>query len=239
MPLHEFEGAIGIISGGDLWLTNSRYSNDDEELNCGHRLVDSVLDELQKEAAADASRLNWLRKLRVRIRAARGDQVYVCCFCERDNLLSQWRGYAENGGGVSLEFDPHGFTTVTGPDSAHGLMRLWKVFYDRGQQQKIIRDCVEYHTGPSRARTTAFDLSLTRSNSSCRRSKTAIFKRNRSADLSLRRIRRLCRSPNFERDAACSYLTSVYESCRIRLGWAQASSSRSPVYWSARAFIEH
>ena len=74
--------------------------------------------------------------------------MYVCCFCERDNLLSQWRGYAENGGGVSLEFDPHGFTAVTGPDSAHGLMRLWKVFYDRGQQPKIIRDCVEYPYWP-------------------------------------------------------------------------------------------
>jgi hypothetical protein len=138
------EGAIGIISGGDLWLTNSRYSNDDEELNYGHQLVDSVLDELEKEAATDVSRL-WLQDLRTCFRAARGDQVYVCCFCEKDNLLSQWRGYAENGGGVSVEFDPIGFTAVTGrPGCAHGLMRLWKVFYDRDLQQKIIRACVDY-----------------------------------------------------------------------------------------------
>ena len=34
------EGAIGIISGGELRFTNSRYSNDDEELNYGHRLVE-------------------------------------------------------------------------------------------------------------------------------------------------------------------------------------------------------
>lgn len=40
------EGAIGILTGNDLWLTNSRYSNDDEELEYGHRLVDLVLDEL-------------------------------------------------------------------------------------------------------------------------------------------------------------------------------------------------
>ena len=143
------DGAIGIIRGGDLWLTNSRYSNDDEELDHGHRLVDAVLDELESEAAGDTVRLDWLRRLGDRLRAARGDQVYICCFCEKDNLLSQWRGYAENGGGVSLEFDPVGFTAVAGPDSLHGLMRLWKVFYDRDQQRKIIRDCVDYPYWPS------------------------------------------------------------------------------------------
>jgi Protein of unknown function (DUF2971) len=143
------EGAIGIISGGDLWLTNSRYSNDDEELNHGHRLVDAVLDELESGATTNASQLNWLRKLRVKVRAARGDQVYVCCFCEKDNLLSQWRGYAENGDGISVEFDPNGFTAVAGPDCVHGLMRLWKVFYDHNQQRKIIRDCVDYPSWPA------------------------------------------------------------------------------------------
>lgn len=140
------EGAIGILTGNDLWLTNSRYSNDDEELEYGHRLVDAVLDELEHEA--DEARLLWLASLRERVRAARGDQVYVSCFCERDNLLSQWRGYAENGGGISIEFDPEGFTAVAGPDCPHGLMRLWKVFYEPQQQRKIVRDCIDYPYWP-------------------------------------------------------------------------------------------
>jgi hypothetical protein len=58
------EGAIGIISTGDLWLTNSRYSNDDEELKHGHRLVDAVREELENEARRNAPRLEWLRKMR-------------------------------------------------------------------------------------------------------------------------------------------------------------------------------
>jgi hypothetical protein len=58
------EGAIGIISGNDLWLTNSHYSNDDEELNYGHRLVAAVLDELENPAQTNAPRLDELRKLR-------------------------------------------------------------------------------------------------------------------------------------------------------------------------------
>src|SRR6516164_4703078 len=57
------ESAIGILGGGDLWLTNSRYSNDDEELNYGHRLVDAVIDELEHDSSADTSRVDWLRTL--------------------------------------------------------------------------------------------------------------------------------------------------------------------------------
>ncbi|TBW13193.1 DUF2971 domain-containing protein [Azotobacter chroococcum subsp. isscasi] len=140
------EGAIGIISGRDLWLTNSCFSNDDEEMNYGYRLVDEILDDLRQVATndGDGTRVDWLGRLADRIASSRGDQVYVCCFCEKDNLLSQWRGYAENGGGISIEFDPGGFTPFTGVESPHGLMRLWKVFYDREQQHKIVRACIDY-----------------------------------------------------------------------------------------------
>jgi Protein of unknown function (DUF2971) len=138
------EGAIGIIGGRDLWLTNSHFSNDDEELNYGYGIVEQVLAELEQTPAENTPAVDYLERLAAALSACRGDQVYVCCFCEKDNLLSQWRGYAENGGGISIEFDPVGFTAFTGPDSPHGLMRLWKVFYKPDQQRKIIRDCIHY-----------------------------------------------------------------------------------------------
>jgi DUF2971 family protein len=71
--------------------------------------------------------------------------VYVCCFCEKDNLLSQWRSYSANGAGVSIGFDPTGFSYTTGLDSPpSGLIRLWKVFYNRKIQKSIIRDALEF-----------------------------------------------------------------------------------------------
>ncbi|MGH9384154.1 MAG: DUF2971 domain-containing protein [Vicinamibacterales bacterium] len=136
-------GAIGIIESGDLWLTNSRYSNDDEELRYGQDLVEDVIKGLETDAKGKPSRLDWLKKLREALAAAKSDQIYICCFCERNNLLSQWRGYADNGGGVSFEFDPVGFTEITGRDCPHGLMRLWKVFYDREQQREILQKCID------------------------------------------------------------------------------------------------
>jgi DUF2971 family protein len=142
-------GAYGIITDRDLWLTNSKYSNDDEELNYGHRMVESVLAELKDEAKGNQPRLDWLLELRSQLSAAREDEVYICCFCERENLLSQWRGYADDGGGVSIEFDAQGFGYITGPDNPLGLMRLWKVFYDKAQQRKIVRDAIDYPYSPA------------------------------------------------------------------------------------------
>jgi hypothetical protein len=143
------DGAIGILGGDDLWLSHSRYSNDDGEMRHGHELLQAVFAELEAEAATDDIRRTRLDQLRQRVAAVQGEDVYICCFCESDNLLSQWRGYAENGGGVSIEFDPAGFQQFTGPDSAHGLMRLWRVFYDPAQQRKIIRACIDYPYWPS------------------------------------------------------------------------------------------
>jgi hypothetical protein len=142
------EGAIGIIGGGDLWLTNSRFSNDAEELNLGYRIVKNVIDQKEQEAQTSPGSHDWLRRLRVKFEATQSEQVYICCFCEENNLLSQWLGYADGGGGVSIEFDATGFTAISGADSLYGLMRLWRVFYDSGQQNEIIRKCIDYPYWP-------------------------------------------------------------------------------------------
>ena len=56
-----------------------------------------------------------------------------------------WRGYAANGSGVSLEFNPFMFASISGPDSpSKGLMRLWRVFYDEPTQESIMRDAVQF-----------------------------------------------------------------------------------------------
>jgi len=143
------EGLYGIISGGDLWLSNSRYCNDNEELKYGNRLVESVLAELQREAEGDHQRLDWLLDIRRQFRGAPENEAYICCFCERENLLSQRRGYADDGGGVGIEFDPQGFRYFTGPDGPpFGLMRLWKVFYHKAKQREIILQSIQYPSWP-------------------------------------------------------------------------------------------
>ncbi len=139
------DGLRGIVANSDLWLTHAQYCNDDEELKHGVRLTESVV---QAEAqSADPKRREYLDELLRLLEGPQLDPVYICCFCEADDLLSQWRAYAANATGVSLEFEPAGFSFITGPDCPPnvGLMRFWKVFYPPDTQRKIIRSAIDYY----------------------------------------------------------------------------------------------
>ena len=135
-------GLKGIIDGGDLWLTHLRFSNDNEELTHGKSIVRNKLDE--RTASDPRERQAYLKRLKELLDQPVADGVYICCFCERNNLLSQWRAYGANGCGVCIKFDKQKFSRLTGPDCQGGLLRLWKVFYPVEQQRKIIDKAIDY-----------------------------------------------------------------------------------------------
>jgi hypothetical protein len=139
----DLSGLQGILQHDDLWLTHSRYLNDDEEITHGYRIVKEVIEE--QRAGATPDRLQFLDGLFELVKEPSEEGVYICSFCLDDNLLSQWRGYGANGMGVSLKFDPSGFSYITGPDSPkNGLMRLWKVFYPAATQKNIIAEAIRF-----------------------------------------------------------------------------------------------
>src|SRR5690348_2624811 len=133
-------GFIGIIKDHDLWLTHSQYLNDAEEMIHGANVVKAAIEQAFKDNQWDVTYLQELQRL-----TASREGVYICCFCEKDNLLSQWRGYGANGSGVSLQFSPKQFADLSGPDNVHGLLRFWKVFYDPATQTDIIQHAIEYY----------------------------------------------------------------------------------------------
>lgn len=143
----DLAGLQGILFNGDIWLTNSRYSNDGEEMTHGYRVASEVID-ADLEATGASGQLNratYLKSVRELLATPPAEGVYICCFCLSGNLLSQWRGYGGNGCGVSIKFDPHGFASVTGPDSpSRGLLRLWKVFYDPAVQRSIVQSALNF-----------------------------------------------------------------------------------------------
>ena len=66
----------------------------------------------------------------------RRSDLFVCCFCETGDLLSQWRAYAALGGGYALGLQPVGFggdggTIVSTP------YRLRKVVYEESIQDRL------------------------------------------------------------------------------------------------------
>lgn len=139
------DGLNAIVANNDLWLTHAQYCNDEEELTRGLQVTQSVIQEQAK--SSDAKQREYLDELSNLLDSTCLEAVYICCFCEKDDLLSQWRAYAANATGVSLECEPTGFNYITGPDCppAVGLMRFWKVFYKMETQQKIIRSAIKYY----------------------------------------------------------------------------------------------
>jgi hypothetical protein len=141
----DLSGLNGIISNNDLWLTHVRFCNDDEELTHGRKIVAETLAAQKNKATPE--QFEYLKRVEQLLAEPVADGVYICCLCAKDNLLSQWRGYSANGAGVSIELDPNQFESLTGPDCSYGLLRLWKVFYNKTQQRKIVRKAVEFAWG--------------------------------------------------------------------------------------------
>jgi len=82
-----------IIENKELWLGNSEKMNDYSEI----RLIESAL---EKKLTEYPSLNNFMSEYQESI-----SFPYICCFSKEGDLLSQWRGYADDGKGVAIGFD--------------------------------------------------------------------------------------------------------------------------------------
>jgi hypothetical protein len=109
------KGLMGIIETQTLRATNAEFLNDAQELQFGRpQLRDALLEqaaELNPEGSGVADE-NYSDYSRATVMRSAADHlapggpyaqrqyhsVYVACFCEKPDLLSQWRSYAAAGG---------------------------------------------------------------------------------------------------------------------------------------------
>lgn len=105
-----------ILSGKTLRMSDITKSNDYEEVKMFFPgILDAIEDEYRKDEFPlqymDRTNRDALGKLLdweydiLRYEFDRGGVTnFVVCFCEKGDVLSQWRGYADNGKGCSLGF---------------------------------------------------------------------------------------------------------------------------------------
>ena len=102
------QGAKGILESGALWATDVSYLNDTSEYTYGGAIIRAALAEFQPD--------EWVSSLLDDLLApdprSLGYNIYAACFCEKPDLLSQWRAYSKSGVGYSLEFDRAHLTTL-------------------------------------------------------------------------------------------------------------------------------
>ncbi len=142
------DGLKGIVEQNELWATSAYFLNDSTEIIYGYRILKDALEEWitnnprPKESLSSRLARDLLNSFGRDLLDRRVIKpIYLACFCELDNLLSQWRAYGQSAG-YSL-----GFKVPTDPSTGQGFKpepntytSKWvKVDYNRNEQIKKCR----------------------------------------------------------------------------------------------------
>jgi hypothetical protein len=96
------KGALGILEGGRMWLTERTHLNDPSELSHGIAVAQATLSQLGRKR--DAMRLDEVVKS-----VFRDFRFFSASFSFQDDDLAQWRNYADDGKELVLSFKASAF----------------------------------------------------------------------------------------------------------------------------------
>lgn len=116
-------GLIGILRSQTLWASDSRFLNDSMEMLYAR---DQMLRAVRGESAVtkDPIRARILRFIDESLRdpTAEWPSLYVSCFCEDGDLLSQWRAYGREQG-FAIGLDPEALRVIEIPQDVRTGVR--------------------------------------------------------------------------------------------------------------------
>lgn len=98
-------GLRGILTSGELRATNFAYLNDALEPLYGRYVALETLRDLRDGASTTCEARFLDYAMEAFASSTRDTELYVTCFCEDGDLLSQWRGYGDTSGRYSIQFD--------------------------------------------------------------------------------------------------------------------------------------
>jgi hypothetical protein len=131
-------GLLGIVENNKLWATHVNYLNDATELGYARDLVKTALARHERTTRSPHVR-EFVHRARHTFDVSKTMDVFVSCFCEDGDLLSQWRGYAQTGEGYSIGVSGDLLGKIGG-----GLNYfLGQVVYDRAVQENAVDDILE------------------------------------------------------------------------------------------------
>jgi len=140
-------GLRGILKDRALWYGHMSSFNDPLEVQYGKNVFNKVMNDIMEKEKDDNVRI-LLKQFLVQVEAF-GKHLFhpfAVCFCQSGNLLSQWRAYADKGGGYCLGFllssDTKISCNLNSPkDRNYPFLR--KVIYDEKEQRQLISQYLE------------------------------------------------------------------------------------------------
>lgn len=132
------QGLVGILENQKLWATEYSFLNDVSELNYGMKLsIDLLEKEIQKNSNITLDKYLMLVKKAMENKQEIND-FYITSFSEHKDLLSQWKGYGQNGQGFSLGFDFKEFTRWKREDFLDIFIYIQPVIYNAEEQKNVL-----------------------------------------------------------------------------------------------------
>lgn len=128
-------GLKGILETQKIWGTESSYLNDAQEIKYGVGFVTNYLSEIRTRESGLTAQLAGLAM--EKLCADVDTEIYLACFCERGDLLSQWKGYTNFGGGYSIGFKASDLFRTKRKSPFYGIS-IRRVVYDKKTQAEMI-----------------------------------------------------------------------------------------------------
>ena len=134
-------GLVGILESSTLRLSHVSYLNDRSEMVYAKELIADVVRQ-RRESATDERVERFLHDVESLIAGMfQGIDLYVSCFCEDGDLLSQWRGYSRGAGMYAISFSSG---SLHNPGSAEvAPFSLYPVVYKPEEQRRIINAIID------------------------------------------------------------------------------------------------
>jgi hypothetical protein len=129
------EGMEAILSSCRIWASDIHSMNDASELHYPLEIIRERLI-LAHDRYPDSRMLETLIDSVGTLSSA---PLYISCFSAKGDLLSQWREYCPQEGGVSLGFDPGSLTGTDDP----AAFELSQCVYDQARQRELTDQAIE------------------------------------------------------------------------------------------------
>jgi hypothetical protein len=124
-------GLSGIINSSELWLSNLYFLNDKNEFELGLNFVIEQLESYKNGFSVLRPTKYFIEALEKAIDFIKEkDAPYILSMTANNDLLSQWRGYTNNGVGVNIGFNKNFFI--------ENDLKVYKCIYNIEKQKEIM-----------------------------------------------------------------------------------------------------
>jgi hypothetical protein len=137
---------LGVLTSDAMWASHARYLNDPSELVYASGLIEAALGRWERRCG-ESSRRVMQTTCHMLTHLGETDALFAASFSEVGDLLSQWRGYGDFGGGYAVG------VRAAELDLAGKLagVTLRPVVYERQAQTRIVEQTLARFCGEEQA----------------------------------------------------------------------------------------